>query len=94
VSGGEARRWIAENAGLSDVTYVLSYLLERKVIDKTEFTGRFDFDVEFSADPLKADATVPPLLTVLKENLGLKVESGRGPVEVLVVDRIERPSEN
>ena len=94
VSVGEKRRWVAENAGMSDVTYVLSYLLGRKVIDKTEFTGRFDLNIEFTSDPLKTDGTVPPLITVLQEDLGLSVESGRGPVEIFVIDQIEHPSEN
>lgn len=80
---------------MNDVTYVLSYLLGRKVIDKTKFTGTFDFNVEFAADPLKADdPTAPPLTTVLQEELGLRVESGRGPVEVFVIDHIERPTDN
>jgi uncharacterized protein (TIGR03435 family) len=92
--GGEKRRWIAENASINDVTYVLSNLLGRKVIDKTEFTGRFDFDLEFSSDPLKTDATVPPLITVMQEELGLRVESGNGPVEIFVIDQIEHPAEN
>jgi len=73
---------------------LLSNLLGRKVIDKTEFTGRFDLDIEFSSDPLKTDGTVPPLITVMQEDLGLSVEAGRGPVEVFVVDQIEHPSEN
>jgi uncharacterized protein (TIGR03435 family) len=94
VSGGEKRRWLAENASMSDVTYVLSYLLGRKIIDKTEVTERFDFNIEFSSDPLKTDGTVPPLITVLQEDLGLSVESDRGPVEVFVIDQIEHPSQN
>jgi uncharacterized protein (TIGR03435 family) len=94
VSGGEKRRWIAEKASINVVTYVLSYLLGRKVIDNTEFTDRFDFNIEFAADPLKADADMPPLLTVLQDEPGLKVESGRGPVEVLVIDSVSKPSEH
>lgn len=68
--------------------------LKPKVIDKTEFNGRFDFDLEFSSDPLKTDATVPPLITVMQEGLGLRVESGNGPVEIFVIDQIEHPAEN
>jgi uncharacterized protein (TIGR03435 family) len=91
-AGGETRRWVAEKADINDVTYVLSLLLGRKVIDKTEFTGRFDFSIEFAPDPLKADGNVPPLLTVLQDELGLTVDSGKAPVEVLVIDHVERPS--
>jgi uncharacterized protein (TIGR03435 family) len=94
LSGGEIKRWIAENASISDVTYLLSLLLGRKIIDKTGFSGRFDVDLKFISDPLKTDGTVPPLVTVLQDDLGLSVESGRGPVEVFVIDRIEHPSED
>jgi uncharacterized protein (TIGR03435 family) len=93
-AGGDKRRWIAENASMTDVIYVLSNLLGRKVIDKTEFTGRFDMNIEFAADALKTDATALPLMTVLQEDLGLRIESGRGPVDLFVIDQIERPSEN
>jgi uncharacterized protein (TIGR03435 family) len=91
---GGKRLWIVENAGISDVTYVLSNLLGRKIIDKTDFPGRFDFSIEFSADPLKADTNVPSLLTVMQDELGIRVESGKGSVDVFVVDQIEHPSEN
>jgi uncharacterized protein (TIGR03435 family) len=96
MSGGEQRRWIAENISMNDVTFMLSCecLLGRKVIDMTGFGGRFDFTLEFTADPLKTDANLPPLLTVLQDQLGLKVESARGAVEVLVIDSVQEPTEN
>lgn len=94
--GEEQRRWIAENVRMNDVTNMLSCecLLGRKGIDMTGFTGRFDFTLEFAADQLKTDSNMPSLLTVFQDQLGLKVESGRAPVEVLVIDHVERPTEN
>src|SRR5215831_13811767 len=71
LSGGEQGRWIAQNVGMNDVTFMLSCecLLGRKVVDMTGFTGRFDFTLEFTRDPLKTEGSVPPLLTVLQDEL-------------------------
>ena len=75
----------------------------RIIVDKTGLTGGFDFDLEFTPEPAApggqppaapADANLPSLFTALEEQLGLKLEATRGPVEVLVIDRVERPTEN
>ena len=96
LTGGQKRRWIAENVGMNDVVSMLSCecLLGRKVIDMTGFAGRFDFSLEFSGDPSKTDGDVPPLMTVLQEQLGLKLESARGPVDILVIDSVSKPTVN
>ena len=64
--------------------------MERKVLNQTGLTGAFDFKLEFaSADAI--DSPLPSLFTALQEQLGLKLEAGSGPVEVLVVDHAEKP---
>ncbi len=87
----------------------LSDVLGRVVVDKTGFTGIFDGRLEFAPDETVADATAgnraaqpaqaadsakPSIFTALQEQLGLKVESAKGPVDVLVVDHVERPTAN
>ena len=74
----------------------LSDVLGRVVVDKTGFKGIFDGHLEFTPDELIADADskTPSIFTALQEQLGLRAESAKGPVEVLVVDRAERPSVN
>lgn len=77
--------------------------LGRPVLDRTGLTGAFDFVVEFTPefpnaapqvnDPEPAAPSLP-FLDALKEQLGLKVESQKGPVDVLVADHVEHPSEN
>lgn len=63
------------------------------IVDKTGFTGNFDIaDLEFS--DLNTDSDAPSLVTALQEKLGLKLVATKGPVEVVVIDSIERPSEN
>jgi len=75
----------------------------RSVIDQTGLDGDFDFTLDWSPDDAPpspvADATspavsFPPLFLALQDQLGLKLEPQKGPVEVLVIDRIEKPAEN
>ncbi len=84
---------------------LLSRITDRKVIDKTGLAGMFDVHLEFTPDertPLGADgATIPTagandlsIFNALQEQLGLKLEAGRGPIDVFVIDRVERPSGN
>ena len=80
---------------------MLTRLVDRPVIDRTELTGSFDVILEFvlgwpapgaAAGSLPADWS--SLFTTLQQQLGLKLEAAREPVEALVVERAERPSEN
>ena len=67
---------------------------DRVVVDRSGLTGKFDWDLQWTPDQLSPDAARPPglsLFTALREQLGLKLESQRGTVEVLVVERAERP---
>jgi len=79
----------------------LSNILRRTVIDKTGFVGNFDVTLRWSpADSVTRTATTPPadsgpsIFTAIEEQLGLKLESAKGPVEVLVIDSVQRPTEN
>lgn len=71
---------------------------KRQIVDKTGLEGRFSFTLKFVGSGLRADAGVigdaPELPTALQEQLGLKLVPETGPVEVVVIDHIERPSEN
>ena len=65
-------------------------------VDQTGLAGRYDFELNYTrqcaAEP--APDAPPDIFTALQEQLGLKLESARGSVPVLVIDHIERPSEN
>jgi uncharacterized protein (TIGR03435 family) len=54
--------------------------------------GNYNFKLVYSAD--MGDTTGPSIFTALQEQLGLKLEAGTGPVEVVVIDRAEKPSGN
>jgi uncharacterized protein (TIGR03435 family) len=87
---------------MSDLARNLAGPADRMVVDKTGLTGSWDFDLTFALDqplpnipglpPTPADAV--PLFTALQEQLGLKLEPLTAPVEVLVIDQVERPSPN
>ncbi len=68
-------------------------LAGRPVIDKTELPGNYEFTLDSTIDPVPA-GDAPSVFTALQEQLGLKLVSDRAPLQVLVVDRIERPTEN
>lgn len=65
--------------------------LERQVIDKTNLTGEYDFILKWTADP-KFDG--PSIFSAIQEQLGLKLQPDKAPVEVMVIDHVEQPSTN
>lgn len=71
---------------------------KRLIVDRTGLQGRFNFTLKFrgglSADAASADSDTPELFTALQGQLGLRLVPESGPVEVVVIDHIERPSEN
>jgi uncharacterized protein (TIGR03435 family) len=74
-----------------------SFGLNRMVIDRTGLKGEFDFELRWTPENSRGAADTqandaPSLFAALQEQLGLRVESQRGPVEFLVVDDIERPT--
>jgi uncharacterized protein (TIGR03435 family) len=69
----------------------------RVIIDKTGIPGRFDVDLRWQPDdapPDSHDAAYPPFFAALQEQLGLRLEAGKGPVEVLVIDDVHPPTPN
>jgi bla regulator protein blaR1 len=99
----------AQAIALSSLLPSLAYPLGRPIVDKTGLTGKYDFTLTYSLDQnpspsasapngqpalASADPTAPSLFTALQEQLGLKLESGKGPIEIIVIDHIERPSGN
>jgi uncharacterized protein (TIGR03435 family) len=66
----------------------------RPVFDRTGLEGYYDLTLKFSRDQDAANPDAPSIFTALQEQLGLKLEPGRAPLQTLVIDHIERPNEN
>jgi uncharacterized protein (TIGR03435 family) len=80
---------------------VLTDNLHRAVVDKTGLAAKYDFTLKWARDEVQAspgaeasDDAGPSIFTAIQEQLGLKLQPAKGPVEVLVIDHIEQPSEN
>jgi uncharacterized protein (TIGR03435 family) len=91
----------AQAVPMSNLVVNLSGQVHRIVEDRTGLTGKYDISLQWSPDemPSGQDATAtassgPSIFTALQEQLGLKLESTKGPVDTVVVDHVEMPSEN
>ena len=89
---------------------VLSGRVQRVVADRTGLTGTFDIDLTWTPDQIPQGLAGPPppgapplppidpngpsIFTAVQEQLGLKLESAKGPVDVVVIDSVEQPSED
>src|SRR5262249_28307506 len=85
---------------LGSLARMLSPFAGRQVVDQTGVAGAFDFDVEFPELVAGPGGAGPAgdvggsVFTAVQEQLGLKLTSTRGPVEFIVIDRVEHPTEN
>jgi uncharacterized protein (TIGR03435 family) len=70
----------------------LSGQIGRTIVDQSGLTGKYDFKLTWAPD--MGDTTGPSLFTALQDQLGLKLDSSKGPVEVVVVDSAQKPSAN
>jgi uncharacterized protein (TIGR03435 family) len=93
------------NVPMRELARTLSMVLGRSVIDKTGYGAPFDITLDFLPDQVTSAVPPPPpgapvdpnnpsILVALQEQLGLKLDSARGPVDVLVIDHVERPEGN
>jgi uncharacterized protein (TIGR03435 family) len=91
---------------MPNFAFFLSNLLDRTVVDKTGFGATFDIRLEYTPDQSTIDGTgqapgasadpsgPPSIFTALQEQMGLRLQSSRGPVKVFVIDHAEKPDAN
>jgi uncharacterized protein (TIGR03435 family) len=100
-------RLVAGGRTMGQLATMLGPQVQRVVVDKTGLTGLYDFDLQFRPDPLGDSGVpgvpvrmllvgndVPSLMTAIQDQLGLKLQAARGAVEYVVIESIERPSED
>jgi bla regulator protein blaR1 len=103
-AGGKLMLMGYRNATMDVLAATLYGVVGRPVIDRTGLRGSFDFTVEWAPEPEGSAASDPPgtlsdpigptSVQALRDQLGLKVEPIKGPLRILVIDHVERPSEN
>lgn len=94
VGFGARGRLNGKGADMATFAIALAGKLGRSVVDRTGLTGFYDFVVTWTPDEEQTNSPGPSLFTAIQEQLGLRLESTKGPVEILVIDHAEKPSEN
>jgi len=85
----------AKSATMTDLALALSDDVHRLVVDKTGLAGTADISLKWTADEAADQGgTVVSIFTAVQEQLGLKLQSSKGPVDTLVIDHVEMPSQN
>ena len=79
---------------ISSLVYSLAGPAGAPVFDRTELKGEYDFTLEFAAALGGENETLPDIFAAIQQQLGLKLEPIKAPIEILVIDRAEKPSEN
>jgi uncharacterized protein (TIGR03435 family) len=92
---------VGRDCAMSDLARLLQQQLDQPVVDATGLDGQYDFDFDFMPSQLAAGASAvqgdnppPDLATALEQDLGLKLSPAKKSVDMVVVDRLERPSPN
>jgi len=103
---GSPRQNSHMNAGQRDIKFsnntmqefalAMQFYMGEPVVDRTGLTGRWDFELKWTTDETRApqEDAAPGVFTAVQEQLGLKLEPGKTPTDVLVVDKVEKPSAN
>jgi uncharacterized protein (TIGR03435 family) len=101
INAGQATM-LGEAASMADLAYKFSRLLQRQVVNNTGLDGNYDFKLEWTPDPGPSapngqpveTSAGPSLFSAIQQQLGLRLEAAKGPVDILAIDRVEKPSEN
>ena len=108
-AGDATRTSTGKGVAIDNLLATLASAVGRPVIDKTGLKGKYDYRLEYApnsglaptpggdstgAAPSDAEPSGPNIFTAVQEQLGLKLESAKGPVAIYVIDHVEKPSDN
>lgn len=97
-SGGHKQFMKFTNNSLNDFAFGMQYFMDKPVVNQTGLDGRYDFELTWNPNPDVAsettEADVPGIFTAMKEQIGLRMDTEKTQVDVLVVDAVSKPSEN
>jgi uncharacterized protein (TIGR03435 family) len=91
INFGDVMEWTGNGLRMSALTADVAAHVGKPVTDDTQLTGTFDLELRWSPE-MAQSPDLPSIYTALQEQLGLKLEGQRVPVDVLVIDRIDRPT--
>ena len=94
LSGPAPGKLVSTGASMASLSRSLSRSLGRPVNDETGLRGQYDFTLSWAPDEIVGDIAGPSLFTEVQDQLGLKLESKKAPVETIVIDHIGTPSPN
>jgi uncharacterized protein (TIGR03435 family) len=96
-SGSNGQRILRfTNMSMANFALNMNFYLDRPVVDETSLPGNYDFTLKWTYDDanLSDPDAAPSLFTATREQLGLEMKAVKGPADVIVIDHVEKPSEN
>ena len=93
-SDGSLRKLTFASSPISSLARNLARQLKQTVIDRTGLQGQFDGTLEWSTDLTDVDSTGPSIFTAVQQQLGLKLQLQKTPIDVLVIDSVREPDAN
>lgn len=92
--GGHKQFMKFTNNSMDEFAFGMQYFLDKPVVNQTGLPGKFDFGLTWKTDLDSTEIDAPDIFTAVKEQLGLRLEVTKAPVEAMVVDGITKPTDN
>ena len=86
-----------KNMSMADFAFCMQFFVDRPIVDQTGLAGKYDFNLKWTFDETESSSNpnaAPGLFTAVQEQIGLKLEAVKAQADVIVIDKVERPSAN